>query len=120
MFPMEITGADGRSLRTEWAGGAHAHLGMTCPAPLDVRALRTEHQHLRRLDHLLPGAPGRYLRQALQRVAATGAAAIDVRDEVERHSDMAVQARFAGTAWTQCDSWYRTGAGRIVANCPAT
>jgi hypothetical protein len=52
--------------------------------PLDVRALRTEHQHLRRLDHLLPRAQVGYLRQALQRVAATGAAAIDVRPEVER------------------------------------
>ena len=32
--------------------------------------------------------------------------------------DKELQARFAGTAWTQCDSWYRNGAGRIVANWP--
>jgi hypothetical protein len=29
-----------------------------------------------------------------------------------------VQARFAGTAWTRCDSWYRDESGRIVANWP--
>jgi hypothetical protein len=29
-----------------------------------------------------------------------------------------VQARFAGTAWTACDSWYRDQSGRIVANWP--
>ena len=29
-----------------------------------------------------------------------------------------MQARFAGTAWTQCDSWYRDEQGRIVANWP--
>ena len=30
----------------------------------------------------------------------------------------ALQARFAGTAWTECDSWYRDKDGRIVANWP--
>ena len=29
-----------------------------------------------------------------------------------------LQARFAGTAWTDCDSWYRDEHGRIVANWP--
>ena len=38
--------------------------------------------------------------------------------EVEAESDRSVQARFAGTAWTQCDSWYRADGGRIVANWP--
>jgi hypothetical protein len=37
---------------------------------------------------------------------------------VEAASDRALQARFAGTAWTQCDSWYRDEHGRIVANWP--
>ena len=31
MFPMEVTGAAGRTLREAWAGGPHAHLGMTVP-----------------------------------------------------------------------------------------
>ena len=26
--------------------------------------------------------------------------------------------RFAGTAWTQCDSWYRDEHGRIITNWP--
>ncbi len=41
-----------------------------------------------------------------------------MRPEVEAASDRALQARFAGTAWTQCDSWYRDERGRIVANWP--
>ena len=32
MFPMEITGAGGRSLADAWSGGAHAHLGISSPA----------------------------------------------------------------------------------------
>jgi hypothetical protein len=47
-----------------------------------------------------------------------GAAAIDVRPEVEAASDRDVQQRFCGTAWTGCDSWYRDGSGRVVANWP--
>jgi len=48
------------------------------------------------------------------------AAAIDVRPEVEAASDRALQSRFAGTAWTRCDSWYRDSdaGGRVVANWP--
>ncbi len=59
MFPMEITGSEGRSLREVWAGGAPRP-----PRPhrsrisLDVRHVRAEHEHLRRLDHHLPGGAG--------------------------------------------------------------
>jgi len=41
-----------------------------------------------------------------------------VREEVEAASDSEVQARFAGTAWLECNSWYRDDHGRIVANWP--
>jgi hypothetical protein len=59
-----------------------------------------------------------YIRQALQQLGRRAAAAIEVRPEVEAASDRALQARFAGTAWTRCDSWYRDEKGRIVANWP--
>jgi hypothetical protein len=51
-------------------------------------------------------------------VVESGARAIDIRPDVVAASDREVQAQFAGTAWTQCDSWYRDGEGRIVANWP--
>ena len=63
-------------------------------------------------------AQAAYLRKALEQLRDRGAGAIEVRPEVEAASDRAVQARFAGTAWTQCDSWYRDERGRIVANWP--
>ncbi len=59
-----------------------------------------------------------YIRKALQRIRERGAAAIEVRAEAEARSDAEVQARFAGTAWTECDSWYRDETGRIVTNWP--
>jgi len=59
-----------------------------------------------------------YVRQALELVRARGAAAIEVRPEVEAASDREVQAKFEGTAWTGgCDSWY-LDRGRNVANWP--
>jgi hypothetical protein len=59
-------------------------------------------------------AQAAYVRQALQHVRERGAAAIDVRPEVEAESDRRVQARFAGTAWTRCDSWYHDATGRTI------
>jgi hypothetical protein len=63
-------------------------------------------------------AQAAYIRQALELVRARQAGAIEVRPEVEAASDREVQARFNGTAWTACNSWYRDRRGRIVANWP--
>jgi cation diffusion facilitator CzcD-associated flavoprotein CzcO len=119
MFPMEVTGAGGRSLRAAWAEGARAHLGMTVPGFPSLFVLYGPNTNTSggSIIYYLE-AQTRYVRQALQHVRDRGAAAIEVLPEVEAASDEALQARFAGTAWTGCDSWYRTGSGRIVANWP--
>jgi cation diffusion facilitator CzcD-associated flavoprotein CzcO len=119
MFPMEITGAGGAGLRDSWAGGPHAHLGMAVagfPNMFLMYGPNTNTSGGSIIVYL--EAQAAYLRQALEHLRARGACAIDVRPEVEARSDREVQARFAGTAWTQCDSWYRNEAGRIVANWP--
>jgi cation diffusion facilitator CzcD-associated flavoprotein CzcO len=119
MFPMEITGADGTSLAESWAEGAHAHLGICVPKFPNMFILygpNTNTSGGSIIFYLETQAA--YVRQALQAVTARDAAAITVRGEVEAAADRALQARFAGTAWTECDSWYRDGKGRIVANWP--
>ena len=63
-------------------------------------------------------AQAAYIRQALERLRAGGHRRVEVRADVEAASDRELQARFAGTAWTACDSWYRDENGRIVANWP--
>jgi cation diffusion facilitator CzcD-associated flavoprotein CzcO len=119
MFPMEVTGADGRSLRATWAGGAHAYLGMTVPGFPSMFVLYGPNTNTSGGSILVYlEAQAAYVRQALQAVRVRGAAALDVRPEVAAPADRAVQARFAGTAWTACDSWYRDEDGRIVANWP--
>jgi len=119
MFPMEITGAGGRSLRDAWAAGPHAHLGITVPGFPSMFVMYGPNTNTSGGSIIVYlEAQAAYLRQALQLVRDRGAAAIDVRPEVEAQSDRETQARFAGTAWTRCDSWYRAQDGRIVANWP--
>jgi cation diffusion facilitator CzcD-associated flavoprotein CzcO len=119
MFPMEVSGSAGRDLREYWCGGAHAHLGMTVPGFPSMFVMYGPNTNTSGgsiiFYHELQAA---YIRQALDAMRARGAGAIEVRPEVEAASDRALQARFAGTAWTQCDSWYRDEQGRIVANWP--
>lgn len=119
MFPMEVTGTGGRSLRAEWEGGAHAHLGMSVPGFPSMFVLYGPNTNTSggSIITYLEAQVG-YVRQSLQELLRRDAGAIEVRAEVEAASDRALQARFAGTAWTQCDSWYRDEQGRIVANWP--
>jgi cation diffusion facilitator CzcD-associated flavoprotein CzcO len=119
MFPMEIRGADGHSLREDWARGAHAHLGITVPGYPNMFVLygpNTNTSGGSIIFYLETQCA--YVRQALQQLRARGAGALQVRTEVEAASDRELQARFAGTAWMECDSWYRDEHGRIIANWP--
>ena len=116
---MEVTGAGGRTLREAWSGGASAHLGITVPGFPSMFLMYGPNTNTSGGSILVYlEAQAAYLAQALALVRSRGGAALDVRPEVAARSDGEVQGRFAGTAWTACDSWYRDGGGRIVANWP--
>jgi cation diffusion facilitator CzcD-associated flavoprotein CzcO len=119
MLPMAITGRDDVELGEYWSGGAHAHLGMCVPGFPNMFVLYGPNTNTSGGSILVYlEAQAAYVRQALQHLRARRAGTIEVRAEVEAASDRSLQARFAGTAWTQCDSWYRDENGRIVANWP--
>jgi cation diffusion facilitator CzcD-associated flavoprotein CzcO len=119
MFPMEISGVDGRSLRDAWAGGPHAHLGIAVPGFPSLFLMYGPNTNTSGGSIIFyEETQAAYIRQALERVRSRGAAAIEVRPEVEAASDRELQARFQGTAWLACDSWYRDRTGRIVTNWP--
>jgi cation diffusion facilitator CzcD-associated flavoprotein CzcO len=119
MYPMEIAGAGGQTLREAWADGPHAHLGITVPGFPSLFLMYGPNTNTSGGSIIVyHEAQAAYLRQALELVRDREMAAIDVRQEVEAASDRAVQERFGGTAWTRCDSWYRDRSGRIVANWP--
>ncbi|MGH3616141.1 MAG: flavin-containing monooxygenase [Pseudonocardia sp.] len=119
IVPMKVVGARGHALAEVWAGGAHAHLGITVPGFPSMFVMYGPNTNTSGGSIIVYlEAQARYLRQAIQHVRDRGAAAIDVRPEVEAASDREVQSRFVGTAWTRCNSWYRDRSGRVVANWP--
>jgi cation diffusion facilitator CzcD-associated flavoprotein CzcO len=119
MFPMAVAGAQGRTLREVWAGGAHAHLGMTVPGFPSLFFMYGPNTNTSGGSIIFyEEAQAGYIRQALELVRDRSAGAIEVRQEVEEASDRELQARFHGTAWVACNSWYRNESGRIVANWP--
>ncbi|HEX6025109.1 MAG TPA: NAD(P)/FAD-dependent oxidoreductase [Solirubrobacter sp.] len=113
MFPMEIVGRDGRTLREAWADGPHAHLGITVPGFPALYLMYGPNTNTSGGSIIFyEEAQAAYIRQALRQ------AAFEVREDVEAASDRALQAQFPGTAWTRCDSWYRDRHGRIATNWP--
>ncbi len=119
MAPMRVLGAEGRELGQVWAGGAHAHLGMTVPSFPSMFLMYGPNTNTSGGSIIVYlEAQAAYIRQALEHLRGGGFASLGVRSEVEAASDRQTQARFTGTAWTDCDSWYRDEHGRIVANWP--
>ncbi|WP_232663199.1 flavin-containing monooxygenase [Pseudonocardia sp. TRM90224] len=119
MFPMKVVGAGGRSLDDVWADGPRAHLGISVPGFPSLFVMYGPNTNTSGGSIIVYlEAQARYLRQALQEVRRRGATAIDVRPDVEAAGDRQLQGRFAGTAWMQCNSWYRDRSGRIVTNWP--
>ncbi|MGH3779158.1 MAG: hypothetical protein ACRDRO_00640 [Pseudonocardiaceae bacterium] len=80
-----------RSLRDARKNSAHAHLGM-----------------------IVPGFPSLFILYGPNTNTSGGS----IIFYLETQATYIRQALFIGTAWTQCNSWYRTKQGRIVANWP--
>jgi cation diffusion facilitator CzcD-associated flavoprotein CzcO len=119
MAPMRVVGQQGVELDDAWREGAHAHLGMAVPGFPSMFLMYGPNTNTSGGSIIFYlEAQAAYIRQALEHLRAGAYAALDVRPEIEARSDRELQARFQGTAWTGCDSWYRDEGGRIVANWP--
>lgn len=119
MLPMQVRGSGGRTLTEAWGDGPHAHFGMTVPAFPSMFLMYGPNTNTSGGSIVVYlEAQAAYIRQSLQLVRDAGADAIEVSAEAEAEADAAVQARFQGTAWTECDSWYRNESGRVVTNWP--
>jgi cation diffusion facilitator CzcD-associated flavoprotein CzcO len=117
MLPMEVTGAGGRTLADFWGGAPRAHMGIAVPGFPSLFLMYGPNTNTSGGSIIAyEEAQAAYIRQAIE---LAGDGAVDVRADVAEGWDRETQARFAGTAWTRCDSWYRQDHdGRIVANWP--
>jgi cation diffusion facilitator CzcD-associated flavoprotein CzcO len=117
--PMRVRGAAGETLEHVWSDGAHAHLGMSVPGFPSMFLMYGPNTNTSGGSIIFYlEAQASYIRQALEHLRGGGHRVLEVRRDVEAASDRELQTRFAGTAWTGCDSWYRDRNGRIVANWP--
>jgi cation diffusion facilitator CzcD-associated flavoprotein CzcO len=118
--PMTITGRDGRDLRSEWAEGARAHLGMAVPGFPNMFLIYGPNTNLGSSSVIqMIEQQARYIRQVVEELARGGRArAFEIRRAVEAAYDAEVQSRLERGVWTDCDSWYRTASGRVTTNWP--
>jgi cation diffusion facilitator CzcD-associated flavoprotein CzcO len=112
MLPLRIS-ARGHTLQEVWKDGPFAHLGITVPGFPGLFLMYGPNTNTSGGSILVyHEAQANYIAQALRH------GVVEVRPEVAARSDAELQARFDGTAWTACDSWYRDRSGRIVTNWP--
>lgn len=116
-----VRGRGGRSLAEAWAGSPKAHLGTTVAGFPNLFMLMgpntgTGHTSVvyiieAQIEHLL---------SALRHLDATGAAALEPREEAQEAFVAAIDRRMEGTVWTSggCRSWYLDRTGRNSALWP--
>jgi hypothetical protein len=101
-----------------WVSGARAYLGMTVPGFPNMFLMYGPNTNLGSGSILyMLERQARYIRQAVAHIAAHGSG-LDVRPEVADRFDDEMRRRLAGTAWTRCRSWYRSGTGPVTTNWP--
>ena len=116
---LPITGAAGRSLAQAWAGGPHAHLGLTVagfPNLFLMLGPNTATGHTSTLLYIEPGA--RWIVRAMHEVQRRGKRWLAVKPEVMQASNQALQQRLQPLVWSQCRSWYRADTGLNFAIWP--
>jgi cation diffusion facilitator CzcD-associated flavoprotein CzcO len=118
--PIVVRGVGGRALSSAWSAGAEAHLGITVAGFPNLFLLYGPNTNLGfgSIVVMIEAQAG-YVLDALRVLRSSGAAALELRPEVQRTSAAAVQERLRASVWASCRSWYRQGEdGRIVNNWP--
>lgn len=120
--PVEITGRDGADLRTQWADGAEAYLGITVPGFPNMFMLYGPNTNLGHNSIIsMLEMQQNYIVSALSTMDDLQGASIDVAESRFRGFNDQVQADMAASAWTgNCNSWYKNANGRVVNNWSGT
>jgi cation diffusion facilitator CzcD-associated flavoprotein CzcO len=114
-----VLGTQGRSLQQAWAQGPHAFHGITVPGFPNMFLLlgpNTATGHTSTLLYIEPEV--RHSIACMQAVRQGGRRWIEVREDVHRRHNEALQQRLQGSVWSLCRSWYRADNGRITALFP--
>ncbi|MGA6206092.1 flavin-containing monooxygenase [Nocardia testacea] len=121
LWPMRITGRNGRELAEAWSAGAHAYYGITVPEFPNLFMVYGPNTNLGvgSIIYMIE-SQSRYIRQAVELLAGTPGHVLEVRADTEQAFNDALQKRLERTPWNFCSSWYRNAAGKITNNWPGT
>lgn len=118
---IHIQGKSGTLLADHWADGAQAYLGITTS---DFPNLFFMYGPNTNLGHnsilLMAESQADYIVQAMKEIQRSGAAALEVRADIEAGYNRALQERLRRMVWNDIEtSWYKSG-GRITNNWPGS
>jgi len=115
-----VRGSGGRSLDEVWQGSPRAHLGSTVAGFPNLFLLLGPNTGLGHNSMVfMIESQLAYVLDALETMDREGAAVAEVRPEVLKASNAAVDQRMNGTVWqTGCSSWYFDSTGRNAAIWP--
>jgi cation diffusion facilitator CzcD-associated flavoprotein CzcO len=106
--PMEVEGADGRTLAEEWAGVARAYLGVSVPSFPNMFLLYGPNTNGGTGSAIYTIEAGmHHVIAALEELSRAQAHRIEVRRNAAEDFDRELRAALAGSVWhTGCTSWY--------------
>lgn len=112
--PFSIEGLGGRLLNDDWRSGSEAYLGMTVsgyPNMLYIMGPNTGPGNISVIFYI--ESQLRYIMAYLRHLRERNIAALDLKAEVQREFNDALQAKMQNTTWMSgCDSWYLTEDGK--------
>ena len=112
--PFPIEGLGGRLLNDDWRSGSEAYLGMTVsgyPNMLYIMGPNTGPGNISVIFYI--ESQLRYIMAYLKHLRQRNIAALDLKAEVQREFNDALQAKMQNTTWMSgCDSWYLTEDGK--------
>ncbi len=115
LIATRVRGRDGRTLAEHWAGSMSAHNGTTVAGFPNLFLLLGPNTGLGHMSVVfMAEAQARYVLLALDAMDAAGAAAVEVRPEVQEAFNARLQQKMPGTVWSDggCGSWYLDKTGR--------
>ncbi|WP_439633992.1 flavin-containing monooxygenase [Glycocaulis sp.] len=115
---LEVTGADGRSLRDVWGASPHAYKGVAVAGFPNLFMLYGPNTNLGHNSIIfMVERQAEYIADKVGLILDGGLKTLAVRPEAESRYNADLQTRLSKTVWAgDCPSWYKTADGVITQN----
>lgn len=122
LTPMKVVGRNGMDLHESWDGNARAYLGVVSPGFPNFFYMYGPNTNIVINGSIIyfSECEAHYITQYIRHLIETGAAAMDVRQDVHDRYNVWIDEGNATMAWgvSGVSSWYKTNGGRVAQNWP--